>query len=475
MAKRIIVSGYFAGDGQAAKLQYFERLDEALQPMGYRLHLLDLSPADPDTRLPYDRVPYFVMAGHKVDGSRYLTEPDVADEVKTAASIEAANRNGPLLNSCVKTIFFRAYFREVLRRTRPSLCILWHQLNALHRAAQGVCEEIGLPCALTEYGVLPGTIGFETGGQMGESRVAQDPEWFLNLPVDDADLERADAYIEFVRNEKRTRKDQSSEFDLEACVAKARERGRAVIFYAGQQDYASGLLPRSLPESHVHSPHFADTLDALRHLSELAERNDWHIIFKPHPILAERSKNYETPYPNRVDVALGANIFDCMALADVTTTIVSQVSYMALVHERPCVLLGRTQLTGKGCVYEPVSFGDIETTFARAIDQGFTSEQQNAWRRHVAQVMRHYAYRFDEDLAQMPGRGVEAVAQYLAETAAPESIQMPKTLWENDARGTGFRRLQRAYRAMRVGEPLLRSAAAFWPGDLKAKLKQRYR
>jgi hypothetical protein len=274
----------------------------------------------------------------------------------------------------------------------------------------------------------------------------------------------------------KTRKDQASEFDLDTCVREARALGRKLIFYAGQQDYASGLVPRSLPESHVHSPYFADTVDALRHLAELAERNNWHIVFKPHPILANRSKNFKTAHPGRVDVALGANLFDCMEQCDVTTTIVSQVSYMALIHDRPCVLLGRTQLTGKGCVYEPHDFADIETVFQRALAEGFTEAQRTAWRRHVAQVMRHYAFGFEDDAAELLGRGVDDAARYLAELAAGDAPKRPSSLWNGDLRPTARRfKLRAAYRTLRIAEPVLRALSAVLPGDLKAALKKRYR
>ena len=66
-------------------------------------------------------------------------------------------------------------------------------------------------------------------------------------------------------------------------------------------------------------------------------------------MVEEKQQSFALPYPDRVDFVTGANIFDCMEQADVTTTIVSQVSYLALIHDRTSLLLGRKQLSGKGC------------------------------------------------------------------------------------------------------------------------------
>ena len=285
-----------------------------------------------------------------------------------------------------------------MREYDPALCVFWHQFNSLHYSMPDFCTGLGIPMLYAEYGSLPATIAFDSEGQMAESWAARRSDDFLNLPVSDEELSRTRRFLELARKQKRTRKPLTAPASIQAVSEAAARSGRRLVFYAGQHDYKTGMAPRSLPNAELHSPFFESTADALRHLCAIAEERNWHILFKPHPLAGHLLKRADMPGTDWLDVVPGADIFECMHAAAVTLTIVSQVSYMAILHDRPCVLLGRNQLSGKGCLYEPSSREKAGGRIDEAIGAGLTREQREAWFKHAAQLLGHALYAFEEEV-----------------------------------------------------------------------------
>lgn len=440
MGKTIIISGYFGGSAQERKLDYFERLDEALRPAGYRLLLANLGGLSPKTICKCVNCPTHVMGAHEVRVGSYLNLDGLPHELMQAACVEAATLEVSPVSSGLKAVLISAYMRDLLLEEKPSLCVMWHEFNIYHHVLTHVCQKLGIPYLYAEYGVLPGTINFDEGGQMAESWVAQCPREFSNLPVDGDDLSRGQAFLDLVRGLKKSRKPQETDLSIHAIVEQARDRGRKIIFYAGQNDWCSGMLPRWLPRAKEHSPIYTDTIDALKHLSELAEKNDWHIIFKPHPDVETRHKGCELPYPNRVDLALGANVFECIEESDITTTILSQVSYHALIQRRPCVLLGSNHLHKKGCTFQPARREQVEKELQVALQYGFDEERETEWERHVAQLCKYYVFAMDLDVAEIIGRSVDEAAHHLI----GEVDRLQSTI-ETGPGASGFGRLQHTF------------------------------
>ena len=417
MSRTIVVFAYCSGAEQRHKVEYFERLDRALRRDGYRLYLVNVGPTRFRSRISHTTMPACVTFANKIPGDAYFKRDAFSGGLREAAAVEAAIRNSPILTAGVKVVFFRHFCRSVLLEKQPALCVIWHQFNGLHRGLADLCQDFAIPVMYAEYGSLPGTIVFEAGGQMAESWVARERERFVRLPLEDADFAMAEHLLDAMHEEKKTRKVQASDVSVASIAEDCAKKGRAIIFYAGQNDPQTGMAPSWLPEAKTHSPNYADTHEALRLLVELAERHDWHVIFKPHPMLEKKHALFEVPYPERLDTVIGANIFDCMDAAKVTVTILSQVSYLALIHGHACVLLGRNQLSGKGCVYEPGTKEDLADAIQDAMRSGFSVVQQSQWLRHVAQLAKYYLFAFEPDIVRIIDRDVDTVATFLAEHA----------------------------------------------------------
>jgi len=188
------------------------------------------------------------------------------------------------------------------------------------------------------------------------------------------------------------------------------------------------MTPRSLPNSKLHSPYFSDTHEALSFLSKIAKDRNWLILFKPHP-LAEFPADLASRIgaPEFVQAVPGASIFECLEVAQVTTTIVSQVSYMSLIQDKPCVMMGRNYLSGKECTYEPQSQDEIAPAIDRAFAEGFTARQRENWSRHVAQLLRYSVFGFDKDFSAPGLRPNSSAAEYLVSQCRDTNFDAKKT------------------------------------------------
>jgi len=417
--KTIVVSGFFGGKKQAKKVEYLERLGVALTRYRCRLILLNQGLEAPETTLECLCCPEDLTEPYRVQSDCFLQREDLSLSVLRAATVEAETHECSLAVAALRVLMCRAWMRDTLKALKPDLCIIWHQFNGPHHALRDLCDSMRIPHLFMEYGSLPGTVTFDADGQMGESRVAQCFREFRELPVTNDDLDMAQCYIDHVRDARKTSKTQDSDLDLRPIVDAAKEKGRRIIFYAGQNDWASGMLPKPFKEARIHSPIYDDTLHVLNHLSQMAETNNWQILFKPHPLVEQRHMHFQPEYPERVNLVRGANIFECIALSEATTTILSQVPYLALIHDRPAVLLGCTKLWHKQCTYQPALSvlrryeENIEPAFLEALEKGYTEDQRRRFIKHVAQLCLYNHHAQDPEVEVIVGRGPHVTAHSL--------------------------------------------------------------
>ncbi|HIA46946.1 MAG TPA: hypothetical protein EYN96_03000 [Candidatus Hydrogenedentes bacterium] len=424
MHKVIIVSSHFSGDGQERKRAFFERLDACLQPAGYRLLLANVGRLPAKTTLQMDTGPKYITIDQSVSVRDFLRIEDLPPEIIMAGAVEAETRQTGLVEATFRLTLFSAYMKRLMENSKPVLCVMWHQFNGNHHTLTRLCHEMQIPYLYVEYGALPGTLCFDEDGQMAESWVAQCSDDFLALPVDESDLARAQTFLDYLRGEKKSGKPQGATVSIQDVIERARNQNRKIIFYAGQNDWAAGMLPRALPEARTHSHIYTDTLDALDHLSQLAEENDWQILFKPHPLVQDRHKAFEVAYPDRVNLVLGADILACVEAADVVTTIVSQVSYLALIHERPCVMLGRNQLRNKGCTGQPATRDEVGQKISDALRDGFHTKARERWLKHIAQMCKYYFFAFDKEVEAIIDRNIQEAADYLVASAEAQETSV---------------------------------------------------
>lgn len=404
----IMFSHYF----YKALISYLERLDEYLRQSNYRLFLVNLDSLPVPTRCDYISLPRYLEVPFYPKFASFKGT-SIEPELMHAAAVEADFRNEDFKTSLCRLLLYKDFMEKLFYKEKPNLCIIYCQFTGFHITLRLICQQNSVPYVFTERGVLPGTICFEQAGQMAESLVAQESRRFLELPVDDNDIHMASGYLDFARSNRLTRKPQTKEEKLPQLVTDLRQKKRKVIFYAGQHDYYSGMHPSWLPKARTHSPFFVNTFDALQYLLRLAEKNDWQILFKPHPNIEHRQVDFKPFYPDRLTYVTGANIFECLSESDVTVTILSQVGYLALIHNRPLVMLGCNQISGKRCAYEITSRQETEEVILEALKGKDRDEKHENWIKHVAQLCKYYLFSMDKEITDIIGRDVDEATRYL--------------------------------------------------------------
>lgn len=283
------------------------------------------------------------------------------------------------------------FISKVIDAVCPKCIIIWNQFTTYHLVAEYVCTLKNIPVIFAEHGVLPGTLAFELMGQMGESAPTVYAEEFLELPVSTAEYKRAGDIWAYIKNNNLNRKMQMSGRDLEQIKLKL-DLSKPVVFYAGQYDAGAGMDPYTEKSREFHSPMFESAIEAAKYLAEIADKNNWNIVFKPHPYSYVSQEEKEALGSNIIWAERNVGVNYLVDLSDVTVTIVSQTAYIALLRDKPALLLGYIQLKDKRCTYQAFEKIRIEGALTEAIERGFTAEQKNAFQKHIAQLVKYYLY-----------------------------------------------------------------------------------
>lgn len=302
------------------------------------------------------------------------------------------------------------YVNEFLEILQPKIVVIWNQFHAFHHVLDAICKKKKIQTVYYEYGALPGTYALENKGQMGESYPAIKYEEFRDLPVSDDDIRLAKKVWDYLKESKINRKKQPVNNELSILKEKLK-KGRPTFFYAGQNDYESGLYPYTRNTKQRHSPLFKSSDKAAIVIAKICKKNNWNFIYKRHPLISKFSASRRMP--SNVLLFDDIDITDVIEVADVTMTILSQTGYVSTIQKKPTIMLGYMQLRGKDCTYEAFKKRDIEKVMRQALEEGFTDKQEQAFVKHIAQLNKYYLFNdpyVERDLYY--GRSIEECREF---------------------------------------------------------------
>ncbi|MDR1001417.1 MAG: hypothetical protein LBL96_11570 [Clostridiales bacterium] len=296
-------------------------------------------------------------------------------------------------NSASVLVYYQyKYLREALRASK--VLWSWNQFVPFNHTASIVAQEKNIPIVISESGMLPGTMLMDTFGMLGFGTIGKFPDRFAALPVCDEEIERARELISGWQSNNSNRYKQQSLPEV-ADKLTSIDRSRPTLLYAGELDAEAGM-PKFWHEGKGGiSPMFDSSDEAMRFLARLAEKNNWNLIYKPHPITVAASHSYlpklHLPPKNVIYLPQGS-LYDMFAVSDVIICIATSVSYNALVRGYPVVLLGKSTLIGQGCAYEALKIELIEPTIKTVLENKRATQQIAAFERHCAQLLKYYLF-----------------------------------------------------------------------------------
>ena len=301
--------------------------------------------------------------------------------------------------ACCYIVYYNyRYINNLIERVQPKQIIYSSGVKPSGRIVSQICKAKGIPLITSHPGIIPGTLSYDVGGEMGESLPAIYSTRFMGLRVNENDLKHTNESWQYLYKSKLNRKVQPAKKNFE-FIKRQMSKGKPVIFFAAQNDPDSHMVPYTEITRKYHSPVFHSSIECGIFLAELCEQNGWNFIFKLHPLYVR--EEWKNMLPSNTVYIESCNINDLIDFADVTVTILSATSYNALIRYKPVVMLGYTQLRGKGCTYEAFDKDKIEDAIKAALENGFTQEQQDAFLLHMAQCLKYYLY---DDLQERPIR-----------------------------------------------------------------------
>ncbi|MDQ0504611.1 hypothetical protein [Xanthobacter agilis] len=418
--------------GRPEKWQYFLKLHEELEKFGFELVLAQQSAA----ASPADPPMWFIRMSDmrtwlKPAWSRELRKTGRTDTEYRAMLHEASsldygyeqNKRNVLptwLESYSSSLQIARAADQVLTMVRPKVALLWHEWNQASHICKWLCDAYGVPTLYCHDGALPMTMGMDPVGEMAESTPVAKAEEYYARPLARADFRRAITYRRLVRDTGLNRKSTVADGSLSRLLDKVRAEGKKVLFYAGCNDWQTGMLPVWWDKSSVHSPIFIDSYDAFRYLSDLcAQRGDWVLLFKPHPHLEPQRVDLSEPH---VIFVREANIHECVRQSDVCLTLVSATAYMSLFNDRPTILLGRNSLSRSGSCYEPHEIGDIPEMIEAALRGVDVRAMKRRWIDHLARMIRYTLQPMHPDSEKLMGKPYSATARFIIKEAKSSPV-----------------------------------------------------
>ncbi len=368
---------------------------------------------DEKIRMPHICTPHLLAKEIILLGMELSVTDEIEEFSKSKSYIKDAIYNleqrygGRLGNGYAKVWAYYAYqyIDLLLRKIDPRVVVMWNQFYAFHMILEGMCKEKEIPTVYMEFGSVPGTIAIDYDGQMGESEPAYNYKKYRRKKVSRVELSNAGQVLLYLKKSELNRNLQPV-LTIKDINLTRYDSKRKTILYMGQNDYESGLYPRNEKSEKYHSPVFESSLKGFEFLSILSIKNNWNLIYKPHPIMIALQKETREN-TDCADIVNEVNINSVIDCADVVTTILSQSAYIALIREKPVVMIGYTQLRGKRCTYEAFSKKKIEVQLKNAIKKGYTEKMRLHFRKHIAQLLKYSLYDDGVDRELRFGQNIE--------------------------------------------------------------------
>lgn len=396
------------------KLKTFEKIDAYLKQFNWKLLVIHHSPFEISSSLDYVQFNEFSPNESEIQPEVWETvlDPDIVHESTHLLHGFQLDTGTPRkISDCMTNVIREGLvFDKLIRHFKPYSCLLWHEWNSFMHLNKSICQKYDIPYFFVHEGFLPHTLGIDKAGEMAESWPATRAEKLRKLPINQEDLKSAEAYLNYAKKNDLERKPQTAKGLVKESIGKIFNNNRPTLFYAGVNDWMTGMLPVWWDMAKTHSQTFIDTYDALNYLLDLCEKNDWNLLFKPHPNIQARFEYVGHP---RLLTLSSANIIDCIENSDLVVTLLSTVSYISMIHDSPVVLLGKNTLNGTGSVYEAKDLPSVEETIQKALKRENFDEIKKLWTRHVASLFRYYLFPYSDEVEKITGKTFKDAARFI--------------------------------------------------------------
>ncbi|MCM1106135.1 MAG: hypothetical protein NC355_04240 [Blautia sp.] len=279
------------------------------------------------------------------------------------------------------------YYEQLLMILEAKRIIVWAAWNFQGYVLGRLAEKHQIPIGFMEFGWIPGTYQIDRKGIQGQGEYAVNPQKLLDIKVEKEELDRAGAVKSYIIDSQRDTGIFHKTMTDDEHLAKL-DTDRKTVFVAGMDDEGMGMNPESDYWYQYVSHCFQSSKEMLAFLYDICRRNDWNLIFKPHPHYNKGNLPDIADIGSGIILVLDRDVDSLIQMSDVTVCMASAVEYKALMYGKPVVPVGRSAIQGKNCAYEVSDSSEIETALQEAVQKGMTKEQNAAFDMHLAQLMK---------------------------------------------------------------------------------------
>lgn len=283
------------------------------------------------------------------------------------------------------------YFKNIFKILNPLRVLIWGGWKWENYILSDIAKRREIPYGFMEHGWVSGTIQFDRGGISGQSEYAIRPSELYRR-----DIERKHVEIKELKDYIISHKADTGKFRniKEDDINLGRiHKGKKTVFFVGMDDYGIGINPQSDYWGKYVSSLFSSTQEALLFIAKICKKNDWNIVFKPHPNAKGHNQIADDLLMNNnIIQVIYTDIDRLIQLADVVISIASAVDYKVLIYGKPLVQLGVTTLYKKGCSYEINSLTVIEDQIKTAMEKGMTEQQNQSFDLHMTRLLDKYLW-----------------------------------------------------------------------------------
>lgn len=368
---------------------FIRELHGALGTLGQRLILLP-------TYQPSAEGPPYVQIAYDLQGYRDLTRGNEGgdfgivpramwdvDAVWTGSTPDGAAPSA--LDACGR------FYGQLLDQIEPDTVCVWNPTVASGRLLQLACLARSIPVYGVERGVFAETMMIEAREVSAQSDLVLNTAMRSLLAVCPYQPEVMDGIANHYRQRDFSRYQGAERLGrdrLRTDLGIAADVPVVVLLLSAA---AANWLPRSLPGARFSSPWFDSAEQTVRSLAA-ALPEDAVLIVQAHPIDRDRWSPPDLPrvrFVNGQHLQSLFDVSDALAFLGATTA-----QHEALLHDKPVILLSRSQLSGQGVAYE-FKGGDLQALVRSALANVDRQQHAQAKTRYVPALFEHALFGLD--------------------------------------------------------------------------------
>lgn len=317
----------------------------------------------------------------KAETPREGDEAEIILEILNRKRIEDVDHT----RQCLTLMY--EYYDRLLMILKAKRIVIWAAWNFQGYVLRKAAEARHIPFGFMEFGWIPGTYQIDRKGIQGQGEYALNPQKLLNIKVGKEEINKAKAIRAYIIDSQRdTGIFHNTSVDDER-LSKL-DPDKKTVFVAGMDDEGMGMNPESDYWYHYVSHCFHSSKEMLAFIYDMCRRNDWNLIFKPHPHYNKGNLLDIAEIDSGIILVLDRNVDSLIQMSDVTVCMASAVEYKALMYGMPVVPVGRSAIQGKKCAYEVRNRSEIESMLQEAVHRGMTEEQRMNFDIHLAQLLK---------------------------------------------------------------------------------------